>query len=121
MGLRPRVTNTPSVIDFHVPLDNQASGTHQVGSISPANCVYNSRYGYPGPWQRTTQKRYAKVTDGRIDKSTWTGEVPWYQNLRRLYPQLVVTSPGKGTVNKPQLTAQDVLLLQILRARGVPV
>jgi len=99
-----------------VSLDNRFS--HQVGAISPSAPAYAARYGYVPPYLRTASKRYAHMTDGRIAKQSYYGEVPFRQVIKRGIAKQIVSSPGRNR-NVPQYTAQDVLVIQSLQRRGI--
>lgn len=105
---------------FGTTLDNRLNGSHFV-SMSPNAAAFDANkdrsFGYVPPYLRTSYKRYAKVTDGRTYKSSYTAEFPYRQNFARLQNPQYVTSPGKN-FNQTKLTGQDALLLQMLRRRG---
>lgn len=115
-GLSKKGPASLVVPPYGIGLEN--SLTHQAGSFTPQASAYSTRYGWTGTYLRTTPFQPARVTDGQIYKQTYMGEEPFRQNYNKLVGQTVISSPGKMP-NTPQYTAQDVLILQALRARGV--
>lgn len=110
-----RPQNTIDVPPYGIALDNRRS--HYVG-ISPNAAAFGKRFGYVPPYMRTNNYHYAKMTDGRTYKRTWSAEYPYRQVPKQVAAKLYVTSPGKN-VNAPKLTGQDVLVIQALRKRGI--
>lgn len=112
-GKYPQGVRYQAPIDW--PLENWNS--HSAG-FSPNGAAYGKRWGYVGSWMRTDRYHYARLTDGRTYKQTYSAEFPYRQVAKTVLKKQYVTSPGTDP-NKPKYTGMDALVLQALKKRGI--
>jgi hypothetical protein len=97
------------------PLQNWSSHSSGYSSSGP---VYSKRFGYVPSYMRTSRYTYARSTDGRTYKRTYSAEYPYRQVLKSVPAKQVVTSPGTNP-NKAKTTGMDALVIQALKKQGI--